>query len=104
MWKMYVLSCADKSFYCGITTDLTRRINEHNGAVRKKGAKYTRARRPVILFYEEDHPDRSSASKAEAAFKKLTRNQKIKYMEDQVTARYEKEMKDYQSRLDDEQT
>tara|TARA_E500000331_G_scaffold330551_1_gene352198 strand:+ start:1093 stop:1407 length:315 start_codon:yes stop_codon:yes gene_type:complete len=104
MWKMYVLTCADKSYYCGITTDLARRIKEHNGEIKKKGAKYTRSRRPVILFYEEDHPDRSAASKAEAAFKKKTRRQKLRYMEEQVTIRYEQEMKDYQRKLGSEQT
>ncbi len=95
---MYVLACSDGTYYCGITKDLQRRIDEHNGVIKKKGAKYTRSRRPVILFYEEDHPDRSTASKAEAAFKKLNRRQKLRYMSDQVSARYEKEMKDYQHR------
>ena len=37
MWRMYVLSCADGSFYCGITTNLERRIKEHNGGTKKKG-------------------------------------------------------------------
>ena len=96
MWIMYVLSCADGSFYCGITTDLERRIKEHNGGKKKKGAKYTNSRRPVVYMYDEDHPDRSSASKAEAAFKKLTRSQKIQYMVDKVSATYEEEMRSYQ--------
>ena len=96
MWRMYVLSCADGSFYCGITTDLERRIKEHNGGTKKKGAKYTNSRRPVVYMYDEDHPDRSSASKAEAAFKKLTRPQKIQYMVDKVSAIYEEEMRSYQ--------
>ena len=96
MWRMYVLSCADGSFYCGITTNLERRIKEHNGGTKKKGAKYTNSRRPVVYMYDEDHPDRSSASKAEAAFKKLTRDQKIQYMVDKVSATYEEEMRNYQ--------
>lgn len=98
MWKMYVLSCKGGSYYCGITKDLDRRIKEHNESP-KKGAKYTRSRRPVVLFYSEDHPDRSSAAKAEARFKKLTRRQKLKYMADQVTIRHEKEMNDYLKKL-----
>ncbi len=97
MWKMYVVTCSDGSYYCGITTDTTRRINEHNG-LKKGGAKYTRSRRPVVLLYEEDHWCRSSASKAEAAFKKLPRRKKLKYMSEQVSARFEKEMLEHQSR------
>tara|TARA_A100001037_G_C14956217_1_gene547321 strand:- start:272 stop:580 length:309 start_codon:yes stop_codon:yes gene_type:complete len=98
MWKMYVVRCSDGSYYCGITTDTDRRLNEHNGVIKKKGAKYTRSRRPVVLFYEEDHPDRSSASKSEAAFKKMNRQQKLSYMADQVTTRLEKEMIAHQKR------
>jgi putative endonuclease len=71
---MYVVKCADGSFYAGITTDITRRLHEHNST--NRGAKYTRPRRPVKLVYSTDHDDRSSASIAEAVFKKLTRKQK----------------------------
>ena len=74
-WHMYVVECADGTFYCGITTDVPRRLHEHNTTSR--GAKYTRSRRPVSLVYEESHPNRSSASRAEIAFKNLTRIQKI---------------------------
>lgn len=73
-WYMYVVECADGSFYCGVTTDIQRRLVEHNTSSR--GAKYTRSRRPVKLTYSEKHPDRSSALKAEMAFKRLTRVQK----------------------------
>mgnify|MGYP001969684103 FL=1 len=77
-WLMYVVECADGSYYTGITTDITRRLHEHNHT--KRGAKYTRARRPVGLIYSERYDDRSKASKAEAAFKKLTRKQKETYI------------------------
>lgn len=73
-WHMYVVECADGSFYCGVTTDLQRRLREHNGSSR--GAKYTRSRRPVVLIYSEPHVDRSSALKAEIFFKRLSRIQK----------------------------
>ena len=79
MWKMYVLLCNDGSFYCGITTDTQRRLLEHNG-IRPRGSKYTRARRPVVIIYEENHENRSSASKAESMFKKLSRAKKEKYV------------------------
>ena len=88
VWCIYVLRCADDSLYCGITTDTDRRLKEHNGNG-KKGAKYTRSRRPVILFYEEAYPDRSSAAKSESKFKKLTRKKKLQYMVNQVTLQYE---------------
>ena len=104
MWQMYVLVCSDKSYYCGITTDMKRRIDEHNGKIKKKGAKYTRSRRPVVVLYREDHPDRSSASKAEAAFKKKSRSQKLQYMLENVSTRHEQEMIDYQNRLGSEET
>ena len=75
---MYVVECADGSFYCGVTTDLRRRLQEHNSG--SKGAKYTRTRRPVALIHSETHADQSSALKAEVFFKRLSRIQKVKYM------------------------
>jgi putative endonuclease len=74
-WYMYVVQCSDNSLYCGVTTDLQRRVLEHNTSPR--GAKYTKSRRPVVLTYSERHPDRSSALKAEYYFKRLTRAQKV---------------------------
>ena len=78
-WLMYVVECSDGSYYTGITTDMTRRLNEHNRT--KRGAKYTRSRRPVRLIYFESHENRSEASRAEAAFKKLTRKKKEAYID-----------------------
>lgn len=76
-WRHYVLQCADGSYYSGSSTDLERRVHEHNQG---KGAKYTRSRLPVEIIYFERYPDRSSAQKAEAAFKKLSRKQKEKFI------------------------
>ena len=75
-WFLYVLRCADDTFYTGTTTDITRRINEHN--TKKSGAKYTKTRRPVKLVFWLDFENRSKAQKAEYQFKKLTRAQKEK--------------------------
>lgn len=72
---LYVLECADGTFYAGITTDIARRVAEHNSSA--KGAKYTRTRRPVRLVYSETHPTRSAALVAEAAFKQLSRTEKL---------------------------
>jgi putative endonuclease len=74
-WFVYYLRCADNSLYAGITTDLTRRLNEHN-TCNKIGAKYTRVRRPVKLAYAEKQENRQLASKREYQLKKLTKGKK----------------------------
>jgi len=75
MYYLYILKCADKSLYTGITTDLKRRVLEHNGS--KLGAKYTKARRPVKIVYSKKFKNRSLASKEEARIKNLTKAQKM---------------------------
>jgi len=71
---VYILRCADDSLYTGITTDVTRRLNEHNDGPR--GANYTRARRPVALVYQFSVANRSSASRVEAWIKSQNRKTK----------------------------
>ena len=73
-WFFYVLSCRDSSMYTGVTTDVQRRIEEHN---KGKGAKYTRSRLPVRLLYSRKMLNRSQAQKLESAFKKLRREKKL---------------------------
>jgi putative endonuclease len=76
MYYVYIIKCADDTLYTGISTQLERRIEEHNSSDR--GAKYTRVRRPVELVYSEEYPDRSSASKREYEIKKrMTREKKL---------------------------
>ncbi|WP_415882076.1 GIY-YIG nuclease family protein [Neptuniibacter sp. QD34_54] len=77
---MYILRCADETLYTGITTDLERRIRQHNGEL-VGGAKYTRVRRPVSLYWQEEHIDRSSASKREYEIKRLSRQKKERLAE-----------------------
>lgn len=79
IWYLYVVECADGSLYTGISTDVERRINQHN---KGKGAKYTRSRRPVKLINSWEIGDRSAASKAEAKFKKNSRTTKLKLLEE----------------------
>ena len=79
MWYLYVVKCADSTLYTGITTNVDRRINEHNHT--KRGAKYTRGRRPVILLSYALFRNRSDASKAEYSFKQLSRKNKLKACE-----------------------
>ncbi|MFT7507559.1 MAG: putative endonuclease [Acidimicrobiales bacterium] len=80
-WFVYILRCADNALYCGVTTDIDRRLAEHNGEAKGQGAKCTRARRPVTLVYREPCTDRSAASKREWAIKQLPRVEKIKLIE-----------------------
>lgn len=74
MWYVYILKCCNGSLYTGITTDLEKRLEEHNSG---KGAKYTAYNRPVKLVYSEKAGSRSKALKREAAVKKLTRTLKL---------------------------
>lgn len=75
-WYVYILRCSDSTLYTGITVDPVRRVKEHNGDD-KLGARYTKARRPVALVYQESCPNRSEAARREAAIRKLSRNEKL---------------------------
>ena len=83
MFYTYILECADKTLYTGYTNNLGKRLAEHNGinintgAALKAGAKYTKARRPVILRYSESFDSKSEAMKREIKIKKLTRQEKL---------------------------
>ena len=72
-WTVYILRCGDGTLYTGITNDLPRRLAAHRSG---KGAKYTRGRGPLALLYAEEQPDRSTASRREAAIKALSREEK----------------------------
>lgn len=71
-WFVYLLRCADNTLYCGITTNLQKRLRQHNGEL-VGGAKYTKVRQPCELVYSEKSDSRSEASKREAAIKKLSK-------------------------------
>tara|TARA_B100000131_G_scaffold213207_1_gene204991 strand:- start:11780 stop:12067 length:288 start_codon:yes stop_codon:yes gene_type:complete len=73
-WFVYVVKCSDESLYCGITTDISRRVHEHNFS--KRAAKYTRSRRPVSLVFLSCPLSRSRAASIEAKFKKLPAKKK----------------------------
>lgn len=74
MYFVYIVKCADGTYYTGITNNLEKRMLSHNNS--RLGAKYTRARRPVELVYKEGCLSRSDAQKKEAVVKKLTRAEK----------------------------
>ncbi|TCP22562.1 putative endonuclease [Scopulibacillus darangshiensis] len=73
-YAVYILECADGSYYTGYTTNVERRLKVHSDG---KGAKYTRIRRPLSLIYEEWFDDKSEALKREHAIKKLSKRQKV---------------------------
>ena len=75
VYSIYILRCTDNSLYTGITTDLERRVTEHNTDDRK-WAKYTRVRRPVELLYHEVFNTRSEACKREYEIKQMSKQQK----------------------------
>lgn len=75
----YILKCADNTLYCGWTNHLEKRLKAHNEG---KGAKYTKARRPVALAYYEEFHTKEEAMRREAAIKKLSRKDKLKLMEE----------------------
>ncbi len=74
-WYVYFLRCADNSLYCGVTTDVKRRLLEHNQC-NKRSAKYTRVRRPVVLSYVEACESRQSACQREYQLKQFSKAKK----------------------------
>ncbi|MEK7276451.1 MAG: GIY-YIG nuclease family protein [Chloroflexota bacterium] len=70
----YIVKCSDGTLYTGWTTDVDRRLKQHNAG---RGAKYTRDRCPVKLVYAESLPNRSAAQKRELAIKRLPRAKKL---------------------------
>jgi predicted GIY-YIG superfamily endonuclease len=73
-WFVYMVRCSAGSIYTGITTDVARRLQQHN---RGTASHYTRSRLPVQLIYQERHPSRSSALKREEAIKASDRQGKL---------------------------
>jgi putative endonuclease len=72
---VYVVECADRTYYTGSTNDIGKRIAAHNAG--KTGAKYTRGRLPVRLLYTEKCVDKSGALKREAVIKRMRRADKL---------------------------
>jgi putative endonuclease len=72
-WFLYVVECADHSLYTGISTDVERRVREHNSG---RGSQYTGTRRPVVLRAAWRFPDRRHAMQAEIAFKRQRKTAK----------------------------
>lgn len=79
MRHTYILLCSDNTLYTGITTDLERRVSEHNHS--PLGATYTKSRRPLTLVRSTDFSSRSQASKEEYRIKQMTKAQKTQLIE-----------------------
>ena len=80
----YILSCADGTLYTGWTNDLDRRLAAHNAG---RGSKYTRVRLPVTLVYHEVFETKEEAMAREWAIKQLTREQKLRLIEEKENTR-----------------
>jgi|TARA_B110000116_G_scaffold251943_1_gene247444 putative endonuclease len=78
MWSVYIIQCADKTLYTGITNNLTKRLKMHESGI---AAKYTKGRGPFVLVYQEFCENRSLSTKREAEIKKLTKEKKYKLIE-----------------------
>lgn len=74
MYYVYILECRDGTLYTGYTTDVSRRLSEHNKGV---GAKYTRGRGPCTLVYSSTHSSKSEALREEYRIKQLSRSEKL---------------------------
>ncbi|TCK17949.1 putative endonuclease [Thiogranum longum] len=74
-WQVYMILCSDNSLYTGISNNAERRFQQHTS---QRGARYFRGREPQHLVYLEGGHDRSSASRREAAIKKLRRSDKVR--------------------------
>jgi putative endonuclease len=74
-WFLYILQCSDSTLYTGITTDIDRRVQQHESG---KGARYTKGRGPFKVIYTENHNNRSEASKREAQIKAMDRVEKLR--------------------------
>ena len=85
-WYLYLIRCQDNSLYCGITTDVDRRIKEHQ-AGGAKAARYLRGRRPLVLAFQSRAGTRSQALKLEYRVKQLTRDRKEQLISGQLEIR-----------------
>ncbi|WP_165067185.1 GIY-YIG nuclease family protein [Desulfovibrio sp. ZJ200] len=80
VWHVYLLECADGTLYCGVTSNLERRLAQHNG-LKPGGARYTRGRRPVRLVASLACAHKGTALCLECAVKSRPRNQKIHFLQ-----------------------
>jgi len=78
-WFLYIVECSDASLYTGITTNLKRRVDQHNS---KKGAKSLKGKIPVKLVYNESFKDQVEAARREREIKSWRRKYKLLLIEE----------------------
>lgn len=78
-WLVYLLECADGTLYCGVTNNMDRRLDQHNGQI-PGGARYTRGRRPVRLLASRTCEGKSEALRLEKAVKSRARTHKLQFL------------------------
>ncbi len=78
-YYVYIVECIDKSLYVGCTNNLGKRLKEHNES--KRGARYTKTRRPVVLKHLEEFKTLKEARKREAEIKRWPRGKKLNLMQ-----------------------
>jgi putative endonuclease len=81
-YYVYIVECADGTYYTGSTNDVEKRVHKHNNL--KTAAKYTKSRRPVKLVHQEQFQTKSEALKRENQIKQLTRTQKQNLMQTKI--------------------
>ena len=86
MWYVCIIRCKDGNLYTGSTTDISRRIKEHNSG---KGGSYTRIRQPVTLIHKEIYLNRSKAQAREVQIKGWTKNKKLALVSGNKSALHE---------------
>lgn len=75
MYYFYILRCSDNSLYCGMTSNLEKRLKEHNSNG-SRGAKYLRAKKPVVMVYTETFEDLKTAMQREYEIKQWSKAKK----------------------------
>lgn len=94
IWFTYFVKCNDGSLYAGVTTDIKKRLRQHNGEI-VGGAKYTRAKRPVKMVYIEPHFSRSTSQSRESVIRKLSlKNKNILINEQNYLSIFKKDIND----------
>ena len=88
VWYVYLVQCADGTLYCGITTDVSRRLAQHDGML-PGGARYTQSRRPVKLLATKPCTGRSEALRLEYAVKQRPQAQKLAFLQGRVSSEKE---------------
>jgi putative endonuclease len=81
-WFVYIVRCRDSTLYCGITQNVQRRVREHNTS--KKGAKYTRGRRPVKLVWYREVPEIRKACSLECDIKDMPKQDKERMVQENL--------------------